>query len=82
MSIRQFVLESLRIPSNFSAMTNTPEMKIVGRRLKSRGGLSAANGFLKLVVTLRQGKPFVPKGVYRFHSQEELDAWTLKMITR
>ncbi|MEO5722004.1 MAG: hypothetical protein ABIR71_11100 [Chthoniobacterales bacterium] len=26
--------------------------------------------------------PFVPKGVFRFHSHEEADAWTLKMITR
>ncbi|MDQ3313059.1 MAG: hypothetical protein M3505_00230 [Verrucomicrobiota bacterium] len=26
--------------------------------------------------------PFTPKGVYRFHSHEEADAWLLKMITR
>ena len=26
--------------------------------------------------------PFVPKGVYRFNSHEEADAWMLKMITR
>jgi len=28
------------------------------------------------------GAPFVPKGVYRFASHEEADAWLLKMITR
>jgi hypothetical protein len=26
--------------------------------------------------------PFVPKGVYRFTSHEEADAWLWKMITR
>jgi len=26
--------------------------------------------------------PFVPKGVYRFNSHEEADAWMWKMITR
>ena len=26
--------------------------------------------------------PFVPKGVFRFQSHEEADAWMLKMITR
>jgi hypothetical protein len=59
-----------------------PSMKIVGRRRPSRGGLEAANGFLKLVIHLRNGKPFVPRGVYRFRSHEEKDAWTLKMLTR
>ena len=57
-------------------------MKVVGRRRLTRGGLDAANGFLKLVIALRQGKPFVPRGVYRFRSHEEKDEWTLKMLTR
>lgn len=26
--------------------------------------------------------PFIPKGVFRFHSHEEADAWMLKMICR
>ena len=26
--------------------------------------------------------PFVPKGVYRFHTHEEADAWLMKMLTR
>lgn len=26
--------------------------------------------------------PFIPKGVYRFKTHEEADAWTLKMLTR
>ena len=58
------------------------EMKIIGRRKSNTGGLEAANSFLKLVIELRGGKPFIPRGVYRFHSHEEKDAWTLKMLTR
>ncbi len=26
--------------------------------------------------------PFLPKGVFRFHSHEEADEWLMKMITR
>ncbi len=26
--------------------------------------------------------PFVPKGVYRFHTHEEADAWMEKMLAR
>jgi len=58
------------------------EMKIIGRRKSNAGGLEAANNFLKLVIDLRGDKPFIPRGVYRFHSHEEKDAWTLKMLTR
>ena len=56
-------------------------MKVLGRRSPGRG-LQYADGLLKLVLELRGGKPFIPKGVYRFHSHEEKDAWTLKMLTR
>ena len=58
------------------------EIKIVGRRRESRGGVEQANGFLKLVVALREGRPLVPRGVYRFRSHEEADAWMLKMLCR
>ncbi len=58
------------------------EMKVLGRRRASSGGLEAADNFLKLVIALRNGKPFIPRGVYRFHSHEEKDRWTLKMLTR
>jgi hypothetical protein len=59
-----------------------PTMKWVGRRAPARVNLEAAEGFLKLAVELRRGRPFIPKGVHRFKSFEEADAWTLKMITR
>jgi len=57
-------------------------MKVVGRRSPGKGGLDTADGFLKLVISLRGEKPFIPRGVYRFRSHEEKDAWTLKMLTR
>jgi hypothetical protein len=59
-----------------------PEMKIVGRRRGSQHGLVAADGFLKLVGTLRARRPFIPRGVRRFRTHEEKDAWTLKMLAR
>ncbi len=55
--------------------------KVVGRR-RWRGGLQAAAPLLDLGVTLRSGKPFVPKGVHRFTSFAESDAWLLRMLTR
>jgi hypothetical protein len=58
------------------------EMKVVGARRGSQGGLAAADGFLKLVGALRSGRPFVPRGVHRFRTHEEKDAWTLKMLAR
>jgi len=58
------------------------EMKVVGKRQRSQRGLQAADGFLKLVGTLREGRPFIPRGVHRFRTHEEKDAWTLKMLNR
>ena len=58
-----------------------PYMRVLGKR-KPGKGLQYADGLLKLVVALRGNKPFIPRGVYRFHSHEEKDEWTLKMLTR
>lgn len=63
-------------------METKPDMKVLGHRMGSTTGLEAADGFLKLAIELRGNKPFIPRGVYRFKSHEELDAWTLKMLTR
>jgi len=57
-------------------------MKVVGRKGKSKVNLETANQFLKLMRTLRGSRPFIPKGVWRFKTFEEADAWTLRMITR
>ena len=63
-------------------MQTKSAMKVLGQGRPLKGGLKEANGFLKMVVRLREGKPFVPAGLYSFHSREELDAWTMKMLTR
>jgi len=55
--------------------------KVVGRRVW-RGGLEATAPLLELSLALRGDKPFVPKGVHRFTSFEESDAWLLRMMTR
>jgi hypothetical protein len=57
-------------------------IKRVGCRRPYAGGLEQANGFLKLVIELRGRSPFIPRGVHRFHSHEEKDAWTMSMLTR
>lgn len=57
-------------------------MKIVGRKGKAKVNLETADGFLKLVRAVRGNHPFIPKGVHRFKTFEEADAWRLQMITR
>ena len=58
------------------------DRKIIGKRKPSSGGLQAANPFLKAVIAVRGDRPFIPRGVYRFHTHEEKDELTLKMLTR
>ncbi len=57
-------------------------MKVVGRKGRVQSGLLRANAMQRLASELRKGKPFMPKGVFRFTSFEEADAWKLKMLTR
>jgi hypothetical protein len=57
-------------------------MRTVGLRKPSSGGLEHADKLLNTVVELREGRPLFPRGVYRFKSFEEADAWSLQMITR
>lgn len=56
-------------------------MKTVGKR-KQATGLSQIDNLFKLVIELRGNKPFIPKGVYRFKTFEEAQAWSLRMMTR
>jgi len=59
------------------------EMKLVGRRRPpARRDLAYAAPLLELAVRLRNGRPFIPKGVHRFRSFEEADQWSLRMMTR
>lgn len=57
-------------------------MKIVGRRKEPKRDLLYAKNLLEFVVRLRQGRPLIPKGVHRFKTFDESNAWTLLMITR
>ena len=63
-------------------LSNEYTMKIVGKRKPGKRNLESAAGFLDLVIALRGKKPFIPKGVHRFKTFEESQAWTLKMLTR
>ena len=56
-------------------------MKVIGRR-RWASGLAASAPLLRLVLELRGGKPFLPKGVHRFRSFEESEEWTLRMLAR
>jgi len=57
-------------------------IKTVGRRRRSHGGLAAAARLLDLVIDLRRGRPFIPKGIHRFRTFEESAAWSLQMMAR
>ncbi len=55
--------------------------KVVGRRRATRG-LRQANHLLHLVLKLRTGRPFIPKGVHRFRTFEEAHQWSIQMQAR
>jgi hypothetical protein len=63
-------------------MKDVLPMKILGRRAPSRGGIVAAADFLDLVIRLRRGKPFIPKGLHKFRTFEEAQSWSMEMMTR
>lgn len=63
-------------------MVLAPEkIKIAGRR-KAATGPEAAAGLLRLVIELRAGRPFIPRGVHRFRSFQEAREWSLKMMAQ
>ena len=57
-------------------------MKVIGRKGAPKADLQSMDGMQKMANSLRQGRPFVPKGVWRFKSFEEADAWLIKMMAR
>jgi hypothetical protein len=59
-----------------------PSMKIVGRKGKAKVDVNTIDALQRLANELRSGRPFMPKGVWRFKTFEEADAWKLKMLTR
>ena len=59
-----------------------PGAKVLGRRKPARGNLVSAAGLFEMAKVMRAGKKFVPRGLYRFKTPEESDAWMLKMTAR
>jgi hypothetical protein len=59
-----------------------PPMKVVGRKGKAKADVLKIDGMQRLANSLRGNKPFIPKGVWRFKTFEEADAWSLRMMTR
>ena len=61
-----------------------PIGKTVGRREGFRDALSLQCSRKADMIAWRKAfpGPFVPKGIYRFKTHEEADAWMLKMLTR
>jgi hypothetical protein len=57
-------------------------MKVIGRKGKPRIDVTTIDSLQKLANELRKGRPFMPKGLWRFRSHEEADSWKLKMLTR
>jgi len=58
--------------------------KVVGKRVPPKDALMS---YMKTAEESRRwkaafGAPRVPKGLYRFKTHEEADAWLWKMITR
>ncbi len=57
-------------------------IKVVGRKGRPKVDVVRIDPLQKLANELRKGRPFMPKGVWRFKSFDEADAWKLKMLTR
>ncbi len=57
-------------------------MKVVGRKRAARVDVVAVDSLQKLANALRQGRPFVPKGVWRFKTFEEVPRWFLHELQK
>lgn len=54
--------------------------KVVGRRRSGVGGWSNVTILQQRVNEQKVGRASWPKGVFRFHSHEEADAWLIQNI--
>ncbi len=57
-------------------------MKIIGKKTTKRkkGFSEGLNKFLELANEFRKQKTFIPKGVYKFNTFEEMEKWRHKML--
>lgn len=58
------------------------QMKVIGRKGKAKVDVTTIDSLQQMANELRKGRPFMPKGLWRFRSHEEADSWKLKMLTR
>jgi hypothetical protein len=57
-------------------------MRVVGRRGEPKPTPENMEALQKLLLDLRGKRRFLPRGVYRFKTHEEADAWQREMLTR
>lgn len=69
-------------PVDSFVMVRPETIKVLGRRTAHEVGLPAAAKFLDMVIALRGDKPFIPRGVHRFSTFEESQAWSIRMMAR
>ncbi len=69
-----------------NAIVNLEETpgKTVGRRVPPRDALKSCPATAEEARAWKRafGTPRIPKGLYRFRTHEEADAWLWKMLTR
>ncbi len=69
-------------PVDSFVMAGPEAIKVLGRRTAHETGLLASAKFLEMVIALRGDKPFIPRGVHRFSTFEESQAWSIRMMAR
>ncbi len=56
-------------------------MKTVGRKIRCKKGFNEElNKFFQLIIEFRKENIFIPKGVFRFKTFEEIEKWHYKMM--
>jgi hypothetical protein len=62
-------------------MKTMPAMKILGKQ-RARGVWFQADRLMRTVVSLRETRLFMPKGIHRFDSFAAAHQWAVKMMAR
>jgi len=57
-------------------------MKTIGHRQPAKGSIKNADHLQRLAIALRGDKPFHPRGVFKFKTYAEKEAWTKKLLAR
>lgn len=65
-----------------SEMEKKGYMRIVGRCGEPRATPENIEAMQRLLLAMRGQRPYLPRGVYRFKTHQEADAWRMEMLTR